>query len=391
VPRVHLIASPDDYLLEIAIAEVVGELRAGLDGVEPELFGPETAPEDLALELCSPSLFTPQRLLVAPEVASWVDVPAQRRPGQLAAEPARIDAAPLARVLADGLPEGVALVLGACCHSRPKGALVGAVESVGELAWRPLPEPPKPWEDVAFSAEQERLLGEVLERAAGPARLTPTARRLLCERLGFAPRALAQEARKLAAASAGGVIDEELVLALSFPRERSLEVVWEAILERRAAPLLDLLAAAEGNWAVRDRRGQAVRREGVPAAVVGQAAAALQQLLYLRRLADRSGLASEMAPARTGADYWYPRSFSKGIGPQLASLLEAEAPSPLVRAGAKPPTMFRLAGLFKGAGRYSDDELVRALAEVGEVEASLRGGLGAEALTVWLAGFIARP
>jgi hypothetical protein len=98
-----------------------------------------------------------------------------------------------------------------------------------------------------------------------------------------------------------------------------------------------------------------------------------------------------MAPARTGADYWYPRSFSKGIGPQLASLLEAEAPSPLVRAGAKPPTMFRLAGLFKGAGRYSDDELVRALAEVGEVEASLRGGLGAEALTVWLAGFIARP
>ena len=52
--------------------------------------------------------------------------------------------------------------------------------------------------------------------------------------------------------------------------------------------------------------------------------------------------------------------------------------------------MFRLAGLFKAAGRYSDDELVRALAEVGEVEAGLRGGLRVEALTVWLAGFIAR-
>ncbi len=57
-----------------------------------------------------------------------------------------------------------------------------------------------------------------MNKAAGSTRFTPAAERLLMERLGFAPRLLAQEVRKLAAASAGGEVDENLVRRSVFPR-----------------------------------------------------------------------------------------------------------------------------------------------------------------------------
>ena len=67
----HLIASPDDYLLEDRLRETLETVSAGLDGVEPEILSEDTTPEGLAVELCSPSLFAPHRILVAPDIEAY--------------------------------------------------------------------------------------------------------------------------------------------------------------------------------------------------------------------------------------------------------------------------------------------------------------------------------
>ena len=46
-------------------------------------------------------------------------------------------------------------------------------------------------------------------------------------------------------------------------------------------------------------------------------------------------------------------------------------------------TLFVLGGLFKGAGQYANDDLLNALAELGQVETAIRGDMATEALTVW--------
>lgn len=380
---VHLVASSDDYLLEEALGETVREVCAEFGNVEPEIMPDEVTPQDLSVELCSPSLFAPQRVLVVPQVQSWLEVGTRRRP-----QSDDVDLTPLVEVLGEGIADGIALVMGACCRSKPKGALVEAVDEAGEFRWQPSPEAPKPWEDAVVSAEQEAVLRKVLAKAAGDVRFTPQATQVLLERLGFAPRLLMQEGRKLAAANVDGEVDEELVMALSFPRERSLDVVWDAVLERRAAPVLDIMAATDAGIQVRDRQGRTVTAQGAPHILFGQVSSILQNLLYLRRLAAEHGLLDAMAPENTRDDYWYPRQFKKGLGPKLLEFIDSDAPSPVQRPGGKGPTLFILGQLFTGAGRFADDDLVRALAELGRVETALRGDMPREALSVWLASFL---
>jgi hypothetical protein len=380
---VHLIASSDDFLLEEALGETVREVCAGFGNVEPEIMADELSPQDLSVELCSPSLFAPQRVLVVPEIQSWLEAGARRK-----TDGDDVDPTPLVQVLGEGIADGIALVMGACCRSKPKGALVEAVDEAGEFRWRPAPEAPKPWEDAIVSAEQEAVLRQILAKAAGEVRFTPQATQVLLERLGFAPRLLMQEGRKLAAANVDGEVDEELVMALSFPRERSLDVVWDAVLERRVAPVLDIMAATDAGIPVRDRQGRTVAAQGAPYVLFGQVSSILQNLLYLRRLAAVNGLLDAMAPDKTRDDYWYPRKFKNGLGPKLLELVESDAPSPLQRPGGKGPTLFVLGQLFKGAGRFSDDDLVGALSELGPVETALRGDMPREAISVWLTSFL---
>jgi hypothetical protein len=385
---VYLLASSDDYLLGEVFDETVRAVCAEFGEVEPETLADTLTPEDLAVELCSPSLFAPQRILVVPEVRAWIDIPARRRPDQRHAEKAVVDPAPVVKVLGEGIAEGIALVMGACCHSKPKGALVDAISEAGEFQWQPVPEPPKPWEDAVLSKEQEAMLRKILLKAAGGVRFTPEATQLLLERLGFAPRLLVQEGRKLAAASVDGVVEEELVLALSFPKERSLDAVSDAIFERRAAPILDIMAATEAGIPVRDRQGRVVTAKGAPHVLLSQVASIIQNFLYLRRLAAEHGFVEEMAIARTRDDFWYPSTFKNNLGPKLLELIKADAPSPIQHRGGKAQTLFTLGRLFKGAGRYSDDDLSRALGEAGAVEAALRGEMASEALSVWLTSFL---
>ena len=380
---VHLVVSSDDYLLEEALGETVRQVCAELGDVEPEVMADEITPQDLSVELCSPSLFAPQRVLVVPAIQSWLEGRARRKQ-----ESDDVDLTPLVQVLGEGIADGIALVMGACCRSRPKGALVEAVDEAGGFRWQPAPAAPKPWEDAVVSAEQEAVLRTILAKAAGDVHFTPQATQVLLERLGFAPRLLMQEGRKLAAANVDGKVDEELVMALSFPRERSLDVVWDAVLARRAAPVLDIMAATDAGIPVRDRQGRAVTAQGAPHVLFGQVSSILQNLLYLRRLAAEHGLLDAMAPDTTGDDFWYPRKFKNGLGPELLKLIEADAPSPLQRPRGKGPTLFILGQLFKGAGRFSDDDLIRPLAELGRVETALRGDMPREALSVWLTSFL---
>ena len=385
--QIHLIAASDDYLLEERLSVAVAELCEDLGGVEPEIQTDEATPESVATELVSPSLFASQRVIVVNEAREWLG--AKAPPGLKVEKGASFDPQPLVQVLSEGLPEGLGFVMGAWCGQKPSGPVVEAVEKAGVFEWIPLPPPPKPWENAVLSREQGQVLEAVLLKAAGSVPFHPRATRLLLERLGFAPRLLVQEVHKLAGAAGDGEVNEELVRRLTFPRERSLEVVRDAVLERELEPLLDLVSAAGSGSPVNDWRGQRVEAGRFSPTLFGQVTNLQLQLLYLRRVADAAGLGGEMAPKKTADGRWYSQQFKTGIAPDLLVRLKDDAPSPLIRPGGKPPTPFVLGALFKGAGRYSDDELAATLAHASEVEPRVRQEpFPIEALTLWLSAFV---
>ena len=119
----------------------------------------------------------------------------------------------------------------------------------------------------------------------------------------------------------------------------------------------------------------------------GQVFNLVQQLLYLRRIAVAVGIEDELDPAQTSDRGWYNRHFKGRLAPLLLDRLRELSPTPLDRNG-KLPTVWSLGGLFAGAGRYQEDELVAALAAGGEAEANLRGQLALEALSAWLTRFM---
>ena len=399
VARLSLIACSDDYLLDEALAQAVETASAELGGIEAEVLPPEITPEQLATELCSPSLFSPQRVLVVPEIGRWLPSPSRskkKKPGTGGsgkvndARPRAgnaedsTDVAPLVDVLEADVNENLALVMGGLCSTKPGGALVKVVEQRGFFQWIPVPEAPKPWEDAVVSNAQAQVLHDVLARAAEGVPFESAAERLLFDRLGFAPRLLAQEVRKLARAAGGESVDEKLVRALCFPRERSLEVVRDAVFERRKEPLLDLLEAAEAGIPVYDWRGRLLDEKGVPPILCAQLGSLFQQLFYLRRLAAASGLSGELSIKNCSRGGWYVGRFRKEIEPRLRRRLEEEAPSPILREGGRGPTPWNLGRMFAGAAHYTDDELAVLVAGFGKAEAAQRGNLAMEALTSWL-------
>jgi hypothetical protein len=379
-----LIACSDDYLLEESLNEAVTRACSDLGGVEPEYFAEEVTPEQVAIDVRTPSLFNPQRVLVVPDVRAWVEAAAPA--GAPATKAA--DVVPLVAALDGGVPDDTAVILGAWCAGKPKGKLVDVVKKYGDLTWITLPPPPKPWEEVTLSQEQRQVLKGVVKRAAPGVRLSKGAANLLLERLGFAPRLLAQEVRKLAtAAGSGETIEEELVRQLTFPRERSLEVVRDAVLERDGATLIDLVGAAAAGIPLNDWRGQRLDGSALAIVLFAQVANLLQQMLYLKRVAAATGMSQEMSPRKTSARGWYSRVFKSRIAPQLLRRVGDDPGSPLSRPG-KAPSEWTLSHLFAGAGRYQDKELIGALAAAGEVEANLRSTMALEAISAWLSSSI---
>jgi hypothetical protein len=230
------------------------------------------------------------------------------------------------------------------------------------------------------------VLAGLLARAAGDVRFSRDAERLLLERLGFDPRRLVQETRKLvAAAGEDRAVDEELVRRLTFPRQRSLEVVRDGVLQRDPRPLLELVAVAATGVTVTDWQGRPITADRLGSMLCGQVCNLLVEMLYLRRLAAAAGLVGDMDPGRTGDSNWYRAVFSKRLGPRLSELIEGDGPTPLHRKG-KPPSNWAAGQLFRGAGHYDDDELTAALAAAGEVELAQRGPVGLDALAAWITG-----
>ena len=385
--RIRLIAASDDYLLEQRLGRAVADVCADLGGVEPEIQTDEATPETVATELVSPSLFASERVLVAPDVRVWLGAaaPAGVKDGKVAAP----DVKPLLHVLSEGVPEGMALVMGAWCGRKPTGELVEAVDRVGTFEWVPLPPPPKPWEDAVLSTEQRQVLEAVVSRAADGVTFSRRAMQMLLERLGFAPRLLVQEVRKLAGAAGGSEVDEALVRRLTFPRERSLEVVRDAVLDRELKPLLDLVAAASSGAPVNNWQGQRLEPGGLGPILFAQVTNLQHQMLYLRRVAVAGGFERDMAPDQTARRGWYASRFKNELAPELLARLKQAAPSPMIRPGGKPPTPFSLAAVFRGAGRYTDDELAASIAEADVVESGIRQQtFGLETLTAWLSGLV---
>jgi DNA polymerase III delta subunit len=377
----RLIASSDDFLLEERLAEAVSEACKALDAAEAEIFDDTVDPERLAVELRSPSLFTPTRVLVVPDVRGWLET---TTPQGAPKSPPRPDLAPLLEVLGAGMPEGMALVLGAWCGRRPKGALVDAIEVGGDLMWIALPEPPKPWEDVTLSDGQRELLGRVLRQAAGDTVFSRAAATLLMDRLGFAPRYMVQEVAKLvAAAGEGREVDEALVRSLTFPADCSLDVARAAILKREPGRVLDVLAAADLGVSMRDWQGRRVDRGAVPFILIGSIGSLLLQLLVLRLTLRAMGLERELSPQAVDSGAWYRRKFQPDLGPRLLAQLAENAPNP-VHDGGRGPSLWSLSGLVKGATRWTDDELTIALEGLGRLERQLRGEGRTEAFAAWL-------
>ncbi|MCD4750097.1 MAG: hypothetical protein K8R59_12055 [Thermoanaerobaculales bacterium] len=382
--RLVLISAGDDFLLEEALNDAVAQACAEMGEAHVERLSPEISPEDLAVEICSPSLFNPIRVLVAPDVRGWVKAPAPRDATTTSMEE---DVSPLVRALEDGVPNGVALIMGAWCGGQPKGPLVEAVQAAGAFSWIAAPEPPKPWEDVAVSEAQRNVLRRVMSKAAPQARFASSAERLLLERLGFAPRRLAQESAKLAAAAGENkTIGEELVRRLVLPREGSLEVLQDALLERDPKAVAAFLDEARRGTPVRDWAGKRMGDNDLPLRVFNLAADTMIRMLYLRAIVRIVGAEADLDPQRCDARGWYSRSFKPSLGPKMQKHIEADSGSPFV-GRSKVPKPWALHRLFRGAARYTDDDLVRALIEAGKIERYLRRSNDTmAALSGWLLG-----
>jgi len=382
--RLLLLASTDDYLLAEALAEAVESVCRELEVDAAEQLPDGLTPEAVAVELENRSLFSPRRVLVVRNAAPFFERASGRSLG--AAPSTEL----LVQALAGGVPDDLALVMAARCDVKPGGDLVETITRHGNLRWIPMPPPPKPWEEAVLSGEQVALLRSVMRRAAPGVRFAPGAESALLERLGFAPRLLVEEARKLAiAAGPGGTVDEELVLRLAPPKEHSLSSVHAAVLARDPGPVTGYLAAAAAGLPVNDWRGQRLDSNGVAPAVLGTVAGLLEKLLDLRLLARELGLGDELSPARTGTDRWYQRVFKPRLAPPLeARLAEDGDASPL--NAPKPTGTWNLGRYFAAAGRYREEELVAALSRVGPTAVQVRGELPVEAVLAWV-GLLLEP
>lgn len=366
--RLIFVAVGDDFLLEEALKTAVEGVAQELGGASIEELRAETGPEDLALEINSPSLFSSERVLLLNQVQHWVDAPpapdAPKIKGQF-------DLTPLLDALQEDLPEGLGVVLGAWCGGQPKGELVNVIQQRGEFRWIPLPEAPKPWEPSGLSSAQREALRSIIKRAAPSARIAPAAETLLGDRLGFAPRRLAAEVRKLEAASGGELISEDLVRRLVLPRDGSIEVFQDCLLARNIQGMAAFLDEARRGIPIRDYSGERLGGRSLGIRLFNTAAETFLRMLYLRELASILRAESELNPTKNKARNWYGRVFKPRLGPALVSKILQDDSAPFKRR-AKGPSLWSLHLLFRGAGNYEPKQLKTAVMESGPIELALR-------------------
>ncbi|MBZ5588005.1 MAG: hypothetical protein LAO05_05525 [Acidobacteriia bacterium] len=346
LPRTVLLASPDDFLLELERRATVETWQAANPLGDVVSFDEAPAAARLVQELASPSLFASNRLLVVADASAYLTAARRREADDLAAS---LTSLPLA---------DVTLVLSAVCPSSPTGALADAMGKRGEVRFVALPEAPKPWEEGRVSPSQRQMLatliGAITPDLAGNDEVIDA----LCEVYGFRPRELAQAAKRLVL---GEKVSAEAVRAQMGPGECQLRELEEALQQRDAGRFARLAGALDAGAVLTGWRGEAIAPDGYGRVLGSTLGRLLRQALAARGHATRAGLTDELDPKRCAAKDWYPRAFKRRIFPRFSKDVEELSDSPL--AGMTPWQLHRA---FRLASVYSEGELVATLARLGE-------------------------
>lgn len=370
-PRVLLVASPDDYLLELERRGFEAGWREAHPQGEATTFEETPLPGRLVQELASPSLFASERLLVVVDAGPYLAAGHQ-------AEGEALTRAVTSLPLRD-----VTLLLTAVVKTAPTGPIVEAVRGRGEVRFLALPETPKPWEEGRVSKAQRLLLASVV---AGVAPALAGQREVvdaLCEAYGFRPRELAQAAERLLLT---GEPTADAVRAQAGLGECTLRELEEALLQRESARFARFAGVLASGGVLTDWRGEAVAPDRIPRVLVSTLGRLLRQALAVRGHAVRAGLSDELEPRRCSSKSWYNQTFKPRLLPALSGDIEGTPGSP-----ADGMTPWQLHRAFRLGASYSDAELVEALGRItGSGAERGRGPSALAALSSLVLGLIAR-
>ena len=342
-PSLILLASPDEYLLELERADALAAwVVANPDG-EVVSLDPAPAPARLVQEVVNRSLFAPARLVVVPAAAIYLSTKeAERASGEQLAGALR------------SLPlTDATLLLTAVSAQEPQGALAELVASRGSLRFLPVPAPPKPWEEVRVTLAQRAVLLRVIARVAPAVAGRDDTVTALCEAYGFHVRELAQAAERLALA---GDISADAVRAQAGVGECSTQQLEKALRERDRGAVAHFLGVLSAGGVLVGWRGDAVDEGGVGPVLTGTLNRLLRTALAVRLHALRCGLEKELDPGKCAAEYWYPRVYKPSLHERLAAEIATTPDSPV--AGA---SQWQLHRTFRLAACYSERELITAL------------------------------
>jgi hypothetical protein len=354
-PSLLLLATPDDYLELERNDFIASWQQAHADG-EIESFDAAPPAERVIRELSSPSLFATARLIVVREAA-----------GLLTAK----DGDWLAHSLEQLSFQDSALLLATVTPSEPKGAVADTIRQRGEVRFLPLPETPKPWEEVRISKAQRQVLEGLIRRVAPAVLKNDDAVDALYESYGFKPRALAQAAERLALA---GEISADAVRQQAGAGECSLAELERALIARDPAWLARFLAVLSAGGVLVDWWGEAVDSDRLGPRLGGTVNRLLRQALAVRGYTARAQLGRELDAKRCAASGWYQRSFRSRIAPNLKAEIGKDADSVLGEMSD-----WQLHRAFRMATPYADTELLRALAQL--ASSGAERARGAEVVT----------
>lgn len=343
MPSLLLLATPDDYLLELARGDHEAEWKRLHPEGEIVAFDEAPAAARLIGELTSPSLFAPERLLVVRDAAPYFEPAGRAAAAIMAEELARLSLRDTSLVLALQGPE-------------PHGPLAEVARTRGELRYLPLPPEPKPWDKVAITDEQRAVLRDLIARVAPDVAAARDAVEALCEAYGFQPRELAQAAQRLALT---GELTAEAVWRLAGLGELSLAVLEDALVARSVPAYLRFASALSAGAVLVNWRGEALAPEACGPVLVGMLGRLLRHALAMRGYARRAGIAEEFVPARCAQSHWYNAVFKRKLHKPLAEVITPRAESPFGKASA-----WQLHHAFRLAAAYDEKELLAAIANL---------------------------
>lgn len=371
LPSILLIASPDDFLLELERTDVTAAWsEAHPDG---EVLTLDEAPPAgrLVQELATPSLFAPERLLVVVSALPYLK--------KGSAEEGEV----LAHALSSLPLRDVTLVLTAVTKDPPEGPVVDAARSRGEVRFLALPEEPKPWEDVRASKAQRPVLASLVARVAPELADQREVVDALIEVYGFRPRALAQAAERLLLSgepTAAAVRDQ------AGAGECTLRDLEEALLARETTRFVRLAGVLASGGVLTDWRGEAVGPERTAMVLASTFGRLLRLALAVRAHAIRAGLETELEPKRCAGGGWYTKTFKPKLYPRLSADVDSTPGSP-----AEGRTAWQMHRAFRLAAAYSEAEMIEALARLAGSRAERERGPSALAeVSTLVLGFIGR-